>query len=73
MTPARRDIDLQRTYDAKRLADDELLWARIRAVVDARAARDAELTGAASAWRQSLVDLAAVAEIIAAELEAPVS
>lgn len=71
VTPARRDIDHQRECDETRPTTEAVLWARMRAVVGAREAVDAEAIGAAPAWRQSLVDLAAVAETIAATLEAP--
>ena len=68
VTPARRDIDQQQSYDREQPPLEPVLWARMRAVVDARSAVADQEIGAAPALRQSLVDLAAVAELMAGEL-----
>lgn len=73
VTPARRDIDRQIALDRQRPTCEPVLWARMRAVVDARRAVSEGDQGAASALRQSLVDLAAVAELVAGDLAAPSS
>jgi len=64
----RADITRQQSYDGKRPCPQGVLLARIRAVVDAQVAVDHREVGAAPALRQSLVDLAAAAELMAGEL-----
>lgn len=67
MTPARRDIDDQQVLDRKRPSCESVLWARMRAVVDAKRAVSEHELGAETAMRQSLIDLAAVAELLAGD------
>ena len=70
-TSTRVDIDRQRRLDHQRGGGQVALLARMRAVVEAQhrlALRDPH---AAYALRQSLVDLAAAAELVADELPSP--
>lgn len=64
----RRDVDRQRRLDTDRGAHLGLLGPRVRAVAEAQRAITGREEGAAPALRQSLVDLAAVAEAVADDL-----
>jgi hypothetical protein len=68
---ARRDVEQQLVHDRNRGGHQAALRARMAAVLGAEAALVAKEEGAAYALRQSLVDLAAIAELIAGELPAP--
>jgi hypothetical protein len=67
----RQDIARTKTRDRDFANHQNTLLARMAAVVGAQRAVAAGETGARYALRQSLVDLAASAELIAAELPAP--
>jgi hypothetical protein len=64
----RAEIDRRRRLDADRGAHLGLLGVRVRAVAEAQRATLDRAEGAAPALRQSLVDLAAVAEALADDL-----
>ena len=68
MASVRVEIEEQQTLDRKWRTYQAMLDARIRAVIDARRAFARRELGAGWAFRQSLVDLAAVCELLAAEL-----
>lgn len=65
----RVDIDRQRRLDADRGAHLGLLGVRVRAVAEAQRATLERQAGATPALRQSLLDLAAISEAVAADLE----
>jgi hypothetical protein len=66
----RREIDRQLAVDRDRGASLGILGLRVRAVAAAQRATLDQAEGAAPALRASLVDLAAVAEAVAADLPA---
>lgn len=68
---ARRDVVRQEIHDRKRGVTMGQLEARYEAVLDAVAALKSREIGAVFAERQALVDLAACAELLAAERPAP--
>jgi len=68
---ARREIDRQRLLDRDRGASLGILGLRVRAVAGAQRATLERSEGATPALRQSLVELAAVAAVLADEIEAP--
>jgi hypothetical protein len=70
-TVVRRDIARQQTYDRDHDGQQGALLARMAAVMDAQRALAHREQGAGYALRQSLVDLAAVAELLADDLPAP--
>lgn len=70
-TSTRADIDRRRRIDADRGCNLGLLAPRIRSIADAQRALAAREEGAGPALRQSLVDLAACAEAVAADLPDP--
>jgi hypothetical protein len=63
------DVELQRRLDAERGGQQAALLARMRAVIGAQRALAAGELGAREALRQSLVDVAAAAELLAEDLE----
>jgi hypothetical protein len=65
-TSARTDIDRQRGIDESRFSPQASLNARMRAVVVAHSRLRLREPGAGAELRQSLIDLAAVAELIEA-------
>lgn len=65
----RADVDRQRRLDAQRGSNLDLLGTRIRALAEAQRALAERQEGAGPALRQSLVDLAAVSEALADDLE----
>lgn len=65
------DVALQRTLDRRWPISQENLHVRYLAIIDAAEAGAAGAVGAHPALRQSLVDMAAVCENLAAELPAP--
>jgi hypothetical protein len=67
-TQARRDVELQRQYDPNRASSQELVLARMAAVMGAQRAAARRDAGAVYALRQSLIDLAAAAELAAEEM-----
>ena len=67
----RQDVERVKSRDRDFSGHQTVLQARMVAVVGAQRAVAAREVGAKSALRQSLVDLAAVAELVAAELPAP--
>jgi hypothetical protein len=67
----RREIERQQHLDRLWQGYQGTLEARLAAVVGARQAFSERQLGADWALRQSLVDLAAVAELLASELEPP--
>jgi hypothetical protein len=67
----RRDIERTKLNDSNHDGHQGALLARMRAVIGAQQAVAAGELGAGYAFRQSLVDLAAAAEAVAAELPAP--
>jgi hypothetical protein len=70
-TVTRSDIERQKVIDGNRQDRQGALIARMVAVVEAqRAAATGEL-GAHYALRQSLIDLAAISELLAGDLRAP--
>ena len=71
MPEVRAEIETQQVLDRDRRSYQSTLDARIRAVVDARRAFARRELGAGWAFRQSLVDLAAVCELLAGELPRP--
>lgn len=70
-TPARAEVDRQREFDSRHHPTCDLLLRRVAAVLDAEEASRRREEGAAYALRQSLIDVAATAEALAAELPAP--
>jgi len=62
------DVEHQQRYDRDRTGHQGMLMARMGAVLDAQRARTRHELGADSAFRQSLVDLAAIAELVAGDL-----
>ena len=70
-TAARRDVQLQQLHDRNYDSHQDVLLARMRAVVGAQEALAAREHDAAYALRQALVDLAAIAELVADALPAP--
>jgi hypothetical protein len=70
-TGTRRDVEWVKRRDANFGGEQAVLYARMQAVVDAQRALRANEVGARYALRQSLVDLAAVAEAVAADLPSP--
>ena len=70
-TVARRDITRQQAYDRNHDGQQGALLARMAAVVDAQQALTHREEGAGYALRQSLIDLAAIAELLADDLPAP--
>jgi hypothetical protein len=71
LVAARRHVEQQKVIDRPRKEHQSMLSARMRAVVDAHQATMQQEEGAAYAFRQSLIDLASVAELVAEELPAP--
>jgi hypothetical protein len=71
VSSVRAEIEQQRDLDARWGGFQSTLDARIRAVLSARRAFARHELGAGRAFRQSLVDLAAVCEALAAELPRP--
>ena len=69
----RRDVERQQLNDRGYGDAQGALLARMAAVVEAQRARTRREPGASYALRQSLVDLAAVAELVAEDLPAPSS
>jgi hypothetical protein len=67
----RREVEQVKTRDRDFQGHQSVLHARILAVAGAQQAVAAGEVGARYALRQSLIDLAAAAELIAAELPAP--
>jgi hypothetical protein len=70
-TAARRDVELQQVHDRNYDSRQDTLLARMRAVVSAQGAVAAGEHDAAYVLRQALVDLAAIAELVADDLPAP--
>lgn len=70
-TRTRSDIARQRRIDRLYEPNLSLLGVRVRAVAEAQRAITGREEGAAPVLRQSLVDLAAVAAELAADLPAP--
>jgi hypothetical protein len=70
-TAVRRDVELQRVHDRNYDSHQNVLLARMRAVLAAQGALAAREHDAPYALRQALVDLAAIAELVADELPAP--
>jgi hypothetical protein len=73
-TPSARvrgDVELQQVHDRNYDSRQDTLLARMRAVLSAQGALAAGEQGAPYALRQALVDLAAIAELVADELPAP--
>lgn len=68
---AEADVRRQKTIDHNWDSGQSVLDARIAAVRSAQEAVAAGEQGASYALRQSLVDLAAIAELIAGEMPAP--
>jgi len=67
----RRDVERVKVRDRDFADHRNVLMARMAAAVDAQRATAAGELGARPALRQSLIDLAAAAELVAAELSAP--
>ena len=67
----RAEIDQQQTFDRPWGAYQGVIGARISAVLEAQRALAERELGAGPALRQSLVDLAAICELLADELPAP--
>lgn len=69
----RGDIDAQRESDVRGQSHPtpDLLLRRVAAVIDADEAAQEGVEGAVFAYRQALIDVAATAEALAAELPAP--
>jgi hypothetical protein len=67
----RGDIDVQRIIDERHCSPQASLAARMRAVIVAQQRLGQREAGADYELRQSLIDLAAVAEVIADGLPAP--
>jgi hypothetical protein len=67
----RADIERVKQHDADYGANQDLLLGRIRNVIQAQRAHSCRQAGAVPAFRQSLVDLAAVAEALASEMRTP--
>jgi hypothetical protein len=70
-TATRSNVEKVKTRDRDFDGHQGTLMARMGAVVGAQRALAAREAGAAPALRQSLVDLAAIAELLADELPAP--
>ena len=68
---AQRDVQRQKSLDRNFQAHQDVLVARMGAVVAAQRAYAARETGSAWALRQSLIDLAAIAELLADGLPPP--
>ncbi len=69
---AHRDVARQKEIDRpRRRGLQGVLRARIRAVIDAQEAITRREIGAPYAYRQSLIDLAAVAQLAAEQLPRP--
>lgn len=69
-TGTRVDVDRQRQHDRLYPQNLGLLGTRVRAVAEAQRATLERHEGAVPALRQSLIDLSAIAETLAADLEA---
>ena len=67
-TSTRADIDRVRMRDDEFGATQDLLLGRMRNVIQAQRAHTCRKAGAVPSFRQSLVDLAAVAEALADEM-----
>ena len=67
----RRDVERVKIRDRNFGGNQAVLRARMLAVTDAQRAIAARETGARYALRQSLIDLAAVAELVAGDLPVP--
>jgi hypothetical protein len=72
-TGPRADISSQQVRDHGHPIPQDTLIARMGAVLGAQEARARREQGADSTFRQSLIDLAAIAELIADELPPPVA
>ena len=64
-------MELQQLHDRNYDSHQDVLLARMRAVLVAQAALAAREHDAAYVLRQSLIDLAAIAELVADDLAAP--
>jgi hypothetical protein len=71
VSDVRAEIERQAELDANWQGYADVLEARMVAVRDARRAFALQEVGGAWAYRQSLIDLAAVAELLAGELPPP--
>ena len=71
MSDVRVEIEQRQTFDRTWQSYAGVLEARMHAVIGARRAFAERETGAAWAFRQSLVDLASVCELLAGELPRP--
>lgn len=69
--PVRDDIEQQKAYDTRRAMNEDVLRARYQGTLQALDALLAEESGARWALRQSLIDLASCAELMAAEMPTP--
>jgi hypothetical protein len=67
----RRDVELQQVHDRNHDSRQDTLLARMRAVLAAQRALALREQHAAYVLRQALVDLAAIAELVADDLLAP--
>jgi hypothetical protein len=67
-TRTRTDIDRQRQHDSRWPATQDLLVARMAAVLAAQRALAGRQAGAVYALRASLIDLAAVSEALASDM-----
>jgi hypothetical protein len=70
-TTVLRDVARQKSNDRPRNGHQHVLRARMRAVLDAQRAMTRHEPDAPYALRQSLVDLASVAELVAEALPEP--